>query len=229
MANDRRGDRRPGGRPGGGGGQGDFRPYRSGRPPRRGPEEPFVERDRMPRPTGRPSFTGHPPQRGGYAPRPAADDGGMTVRVDPRRLGLLKQLAAEAGVRPGELVQAWVEQRLDAERAGGGAPIAPSSSAADSTGALAALASRLDDLVRRIAAIEGARATQAAQPAPSSAPTSFDAQTAPRKRGRPRKVEATAAAAGSVRGASPRRRRAAATLRIALHDEIIAAIRERGP
>ncbi len=183
----------------------------------------------MPRPTGRPSFTGHPPQRGGYAPRPAADDGGMTVRVDPRRLGLLKQLAAEAGVRPGELVQAWVEQRLDAERAGGGAPIAPSSSAPDSTGALAALASRLDDLVRRIAAIEGARATQAAQPAPSSAPTSFDAQTAPRKRGRPRKVEATAAAAGSVRGASPRRRRAAATLRIALHDEIIAAIRERGP
>src|SRR6266511_2717392 len=120
MANERRGDRRPGGRPGGGG-QGGFRPYRGGRPPQRGPEEPFFERDRQ-RPAGRPPFPGgRPPQRGGYAPRPQGDDGGMTVRVDPRRLGLLKQLAAEAGVRPGELVQLWVEQRLDAER-GGAAP-----------------------------------------------------------------------------------------------------------
>ena len=40
----------------------------------------------------------------------------MSIRLDPRRLGTLKQLAAEAGVRPGDLVRQWVEERIDASR-----------------------------------------------------------------------------------------------------------------
>ena len=166
----------------------------------------------------------------------------MTVRVDPRRLGLLKQLAAEAGVRPGELVQLWVEQRLDAERGGAqpGVAIAPTGQTAAATSAITALADRLDDVLRRIAALEAARTAPVA-PAPSplaraSAPVSVAApsaaQVAPRKRGRPRKTEATVAAASTPtrRGAVRRGvRRVAGLKRVALHDEIIAVIRERGP
>ena len=37
----------------------------------------------------------------------------MSIRVDPRRLSLLKELAATEGLRPGQLVQRWVEERLD--------------------------------------------------------------------------------------------------------------------
>ncbi len=46
----------------------------------------------------------------------------MSIRLDPRRLATLKRLAAEAGVRPGDLVRVWVEERLDGERAVPGAP-----------------------------------------------------------------------------------------------------------
>ncbi len=42
----------------------------------------------------------------------------MSIRLDPRRLGTLKQLAAEADVRPGDLVRQWVEERIDAVRGG---------------------------------------------------------------------------------------------------------------
>src|SRR5919204_3055037 len=112
MANERRGERRQPSRPSGGG-FGEFRPYR-GRPPRSSHEE-GAGRDFVPRQSrgdyGR-------TQRGGFAPRPGSDDGGMSIRVDPRRLSLLKELAAEEGLRPGQLVQRWVEERLDAERTG---------------------------------------------------------------------------------------------------------------
>jgi hypothetical protein len=169
----------------------------------------------------------------------------MTVRVDPRRLGLLKQLAAEAGVRPGELVQLWVEQRLDAERGGlapAGAPIVPTAPTAEATSAITTLAARLDDLFRRIAKLEASQVAAlapslAAPPAsaPAAAPSAAapaSVDVAPRKRGRPRKTE-TAAPSASTRarldtargGARP----APAQKRVALHDEIIAVIRERGP
>ncbi|MDP9271974.1 MAG: hypothetical protein M3O93_00345 [Chloroflexota bacterium] len=165
----------------------------------------------------------------------------MTVRVDPRRLGLLKQLAAEAGVRPGELVQLWVEQRLDAERGGlapAGAPIMPTAPTAEATSAITTLAARLDDLFRRIATLEASQVAALAPPpaaSPASAPSAAapaSADAAPRKRGRPRKTETavpsapTRARRGTARGGA---RRAAAQRRVALHDEIIAVIRERGP
>jgi hypothetical protein len=165
----------------------------------------------------------------------------MTVRVDPRRLGLLKQLAAEAGVRPGELVQLWVEQRLDAERGGlapAGAPIVPTAPTAEATSAITTLAARLDDLFRRIATLEASQVAALAPPpaaAPTSAPSTAgpaSADAAPRKRGRPRKTEtavpsaSTQARRGTARGGA---RRAPAQRRVALHDEIIAVIRERGP
>ena len=165
----------------------------------------------------------------------------MTVRVDPRRLGLLKQLAAEAGVRPGELVQLWVEQRLDAERGGlapAGTPIAPTAPTAEATSAITTLAARLDDLFRRIATLEASQVAALAPPpvaSPASAPSAAapaSAEVAPRKRGRPRKTEtavpsaSTQARRGTARGGA---RRAPAQRRVALHDEIIAVIRERGP
>src|SRR5207249_7267088 len=109
MPYDRRPDRRSGGgRPGGSGRPGE-RPFgdRAARPPR--PPRDFADRaprdfgDRPPR--DRAEFSGPPRPRpsGGYVPR-GADEGGMSLRLDPRRLAALKLLAAEAGLRPGELV-----------------------------------------------------------------------------------------------------------------------------
>jgi hypothetical protein len=49
----------------------------------------------------------------------------MSIRLDPRRVSTLKQLAAEAGVRPGDLVRQWVEERLDAARGGASVPASP--------------------------------------------------------------------------------------------------------
>lgn len=149
----------------------------------------------------------------------------MSIRLDPRRLGALKLLAAEAGVRPGELVTRWVEERLDAARAGGAAPsaIAPD--------ALAALAARVDDLARRL---DRMAATPAAQPAaqPATASTPAAAIEAPAKRGpgRPRKVaEGNAPAASTTARRSSAKSRAGAASKVALHDEILAVIAERGP
>lgn len=127
----------------------------------------------------------------------------MSIRLDPRRLGSLKLLAAEAGIRPGELVTRWVEERLDAAR--GGAP-APSPSAAPD--ALASLAARVDELFRRLDQMTAAPAAE----------SPVEAAPAPTKRGpgRPRKTGV----------AAPRRK---AGPKVALHDEIIAVIGERGP
>ena len=129
----------------------------------------------------------------------------MSIRLDPRRLGSLKLLAAEAGIRPGELVTRWVEERLDAAR--GGAP-APSPSVAPAPDALASLAARVDELFRRLDQMTAAPAAE----------SPLEATPAPAKRGpgRPRKT-----AAAAPRGkAGPK---------VALHDEIIAVIGERGP
>src|SRR5688572_32307227 len=48
--------------------------------------------------------------------RSPPDEGAMSIRLDPRRVGTLKQLAAEANTRPGDLVRHWVEERIDAAR-----------------------------------------------------------------------------------------------------------------
>jgi len=127
----------------------------------------------------------------------------MSIRLDPRRLGSLKLLAAEAGIRPGELVTRWVEERLDAAR--GGAPSPATGAAPD---ALAGLTARVDELFRRLDQMAAA----------PTAESPVEETPAPAKRGpgRPRKTAA----------AAPRRR---AGPKVALHDEIIAVIGERGP
>lgn len=129
----------------------------------------------------------------------------MSIRLDPRRLGSLKLLAAEAGIRPGELVTRWVEERLDAARSGSPAP------SPIETDAVASLAARVDELARRLDQMAGA---STAEPRPEAA-------AAPAKRGpgRPRKA-ASARKAASTRKAGPK---------VALHDEIMAVIKELGP
>lgn len=132
----------------------------------------------------------------------------MSIRLDPRRLAALKLLAGEEGLRPGELVTRWVEERLDAARsgqpAGGGTP-----------DGLQALAKRVDELARRLDALATTPATAA--PAAAAEPArSEPAVATPRRRGRP-------STAASARPAAP------ATPRVPLHEEISAVIAERGP
>ena len=77
----------------------------------------------------------------------------MAIRVDPRRLSLLKELAAAEGLRPGQLVQRWVEERLDAERTG--QPAAGVASSDSRVAALetapSALAAQIDKVKKRFA------------------------------------------------------------------------------
>ncbi len=141
----------------------------------------------------------------------------MSIRLDPRRLAALKLLASESGVRPGELVTTWLEERIDAARAGEAPRVAP-------RGALAELEARLDAMARRLEALEAASGTK---PAGSSA----DREDAA--------ASAAAKPAGAKQASKPaaRKRTSAATIaasnrgepRVALHDEIIAIITERGP
>jgi hypothetical protein len=136
------------------------------------------------------------------------DDGGMSIRLDPRRLAALKLLAAEAGVRPGELVIHWVEERLDAARAGG-TPAGPQAAPE----ALAKLAARVDELVRRMDAMA---TTAAPTPGTAALPIETSAKpTAPRRRGRPPKAKAASVTSRARK--------------VALHDEIVAVISDRGP
>ncbi len=144
----------------------------------------------------------------------------MAIRLDPRRASALKLLASEAGVRPGELVTRWVEERLDAARAGGLAPIAPAGPIAST--ALEQLTTRLDALARRVDELSAATPSPAVIPpespteeTPEPAADSAGPSAAPRPRGRPRKQGA----------AKPSK----AAPRVGLHDEITAVIMERGP
>ena len=150
----------------------------------------------------------------------------MSIRLDPRRLGALKLLAAEAGVRPGELVTRWVEEHLDAARSGAApSPIAPDG--------LAALAARVEELARRL---DRMAATPAAEPATTPAPAATSDTPAKRGPGRPRKVAADGSAAPAKarvgrttkRSAAPKAK-GRALAKVALHDEIAAVIAERGP
>jgi hypothetical protein len=152
----------------------------------------------------------------------------MSLRLDPRRLGTLKQIAAEQGLRPGELVTRWVEERIDSER-GGGRSTAPTPRA----DVVAELTARLDALTRRVDALAGGDA--AAQPSiePESTqpvPTPRAETVEPAQPAEAPEAELPEAEAAPARRA--RRSRAEGNGRgpkIALHDEIIAVISERGP
>jgi hypothetical protein len=136
----------------------------------------------------------------------------MSIRLDPRRLAALKLLAAEAGLRPGELVTQWTEERLDAARRGEAAgPPAPDGKA------IAALNARVDELAKRLDAL--------APQAPPAGETAPAATEAPKRRGRPPK-----SGTGSTVAAPRKPRNAKATApRIPLHEEIAAIIGEQGP
>lgn len=167
----------------------------------------------------------------------------MNIRLTPHQLSTLKALAGEAGLRPGELVTQWVEERLAGARGGNAAMPAPPS---------ASLAGELKALAARVAALEaGGMATAAPVAAPTDAAPSVAAPTsdssaevaAPKRRGRPPKsasgsAGATATAAATRRAprtkaatTKGRRARAATTTgkRVPLHEEIMAVIGERGP
>src|SRR3990172_6202496 len=154
-------ERRPGGRTGGRPGapgrpSGPYRPSGPGRP--QGGDRSFGDRpfnDRPPRDRaefGDRPFNDRPPRdrdfgapprpSGGLAPRPG-DDAGMSIRLDPRRPSALQLPAAEAGVRPGELVTSWVEERLDAARPGSRPP------AQAAPDGIATPVARLDELTPR--------------------------------------------------------------------------------
>jgi len=154
----------------------------------------------------------------------APDDGAMSIRLDPRRVSTLKQLAADAGMRPGDLVRQWVEERLDAARGGAAAP---------ASGPSADLAERVAELAARVHALEmaggGAQAGAAAEPEsePDGESTAGDEVATPLE------PDLEAAAAG---GAARRRRARGNTVtaapsagRVALHDEMTEVLRERGP
>lgn len=134
----------------------------------------------------------------------------MAIRVDPRRLGLLKELAAAEGLRPGQLVQRWVEERLDAERSGAPVHAGAGALATDRVQAveanLATLTSRVDELVARLSAA----------PEPASPTATKTEADQPRRRGRPRKHPIP----------QPKTNTSG---KVALHDEIIAVIGDRGP
>jgi len=147
----------------------------------------------------------------------------MSIRLDPRRLNALKLLAAEAGLRPGELVTRWTEERLDAARPGSAVPVAP----AFAPDALRGLSARIDELARRLDALSPAAVAAEMKPVVVAAE--------PKRRGRPPKagvVQAEAAAPTPTPGkARSRKTKGAATkgAKVALHDEISAVISERGP
>ena len=135
----------------------------------------------------------------------------MSIRLDPRRLGTLKQLAAEADMRPGDLVRKWVEERVDAARHGVATPeVAPD------------LAARFAELVARVEAIEAAVGVAPAAPASELDPAPADAADAPSEAPTDAPVAAPRERAKRV-SAKP------ATERVALHDEMIAVLAERGP
>jgi hypothetical protein len=140
----------------------------------------------------------------------------MSIRLDPRRVSTLKQLAADAGVRPGDLVRQWVEERLDAARGGAPVPTSPD------------LAAQLKELTERVTALEAASGdgtSTASAPAVEAAATIEPGPA----------VELEPEAEAEAEAEAPKRARrnavsaAPATERVALHDEMIEVLRERGP
>lgn len=137
----------------------------------------------------------------------------MSIRLDPRRVNALKHLAGEAGVRPGDLVRQWVEERIDASRPGADStPPAPGQPT---------LLERMAELDSRIAALE--------QGAPQ-----VEQAVAQGGHGGPEREQGETVADEPAAPADPPKKRAkrasaAPTERVALHDEMIEVLRESGP
>jgi 23S rRNA pseudouridine2605 synthase len=210
------------------------------------PFTPRGDRPYQPRPGGDRPYQPRPGGDRPYQPRPqfdrAPDEGAMSIRLDPRRVGVLKRLAAETGMRPGDLVRQWIEERLDAARQG-----------VDTPDAAKQLTAQLAELAERVASLEAAAGlTQAASPpAPEpeadepereSATDATDADPEPEAEAEPEQAaeesvdqsEPTGEEDAAPDAAAPRKRakRVAASPsgpRVALHDEMIAVLSERGP
>jgi hypothetical protein len=138
----------------------------------------------------------------------------MSIRLDPRRVSTLKQLAADAGVRPGDLVRQWVEERLDAARGGAPVPTSPD------------LAAQLKELTERVTALEAASGdgtSTASAPAVEAAATIEPGPAVELEPEAEAEAEAPKRARRNAVSAAP------ATERVALHDEMIDVLRERGP
>ena len=107
----------------------------------------------------------------------------MTLRLDQPRLRELQRLAREAGLRPGQLAQRWVEERLagigSGSRTDDGVPRAVDADGAalqmrsteamtadltQLSGQLAMQAERIDRLAEQVAALSAASATPATAP-----------------------------------------------------------------
>jgi hypothetical protein len=193
---------------------GDRRPDRPfDRPPRRSGGGPGGGGDwQRDRPRGDRPYQ----QRGPRFDR-GADEGGMSIRLDPRRLGTLKQLAAEAGVRPGDLVREWVEERIDASR-GGARPAA---------GGTDRILGQMAAIEARLAALEAAAGTTAGSQAPADAaaePAEPAESTPEASAAEPEAPEPAPEAPAPTRvSASP------SVGHVGLHDEMIAVLRDRGP
>lgn len=213
------------------------------------PFAPRGDRPYQPRPGGDRPYQPRPGGDRPYQPRPqfdrAADEGAMSIRLDPRRVGVLKRLAAETGMRPGDLVRQWVEERLDAARQG-----------VDTPDAAKQLTAQLAELAERVASLEAAAGLTSPQP------TAGEPETEPQTEGadaeaaeEPQAADETEARPGQDVAAEPsedadrtdpgaeppagadaeapaRPKRLAASPsgpRVALHDEMIAVLAERGP
>ena len=153
----------------------------------------------------------------------------MSIRLDPRRVGVLKRLAGESGMRPGDLVRQWVEERLDAARQG-----------IDTPETAKQLTAQLAELAERVASLEAAAGlTAAAAPRPEAAEAEAEVAadgpgTADEAPEQPESEPEPAAQEAAAAKAAPRKRakRVAASPsqpRVALHDEMIAVLAERGP
>ena len=157
----------------------------------------------------------------------------MSIRLDPRRVNALKHLDGEAGVRPGDLVRGWIEERIDAARVGGDAI----GGAPSPTGGLAA---QVEALVARVAALEAAvgmakseppaQEPREDEPAPAAADEPSVEAMSPEEPMPPTSNAAPEPEAEPKRRGRPKTRVSAApTERVALHDEMIAVLREHGP
>ena len=146
----------------------------------------------------------------------------MSIRLDPRRLQALKHLAGEAGTRPGDLVRRWVEERIDAQRVGD-AGVSLESRVAALEKALAALApgSTPPDPAPVRRGQEDRDEDASAEPEAQAAGDDSPAEPTPE----PMQAEGADGATSS----RARRVSASPTAKVALHDEMIAVLGERGP
>ncbi len=153
----------------------------------------------------------------------------MSIRLDPRRVGVLKRIAGETGMRPGDLVRQWVEERLDAARQG-----------IDTPETAKRLMEQVAELAARVTSLESAAGTTApsvAEPEPPVQPVEVtpepEAASEPQEPPTQAEDRHEAAEQAPSNDAAPRKRAKRVTAsptrqRVALHDEMIAVLAERG-